>query len=161
MAAGLSAIFRSPIGTAIFAVEVLYSDMEFEGSALLYTMLASVVAFAVNGLFVGWHPLFRVPATLGSSGLADYGWYVLLGVASGLVATTLPVVFYGLRDAFRAIPCLPHIKPALGGLGVGLLALEWPQVLGGGYGWMQQAIDGKLVLQLLLSFSSPRCWPLP
>jgi CIC family chloride channel protein len=149
MAAGLSAIFRSPIGTAVFAVEVLYSDMEFEGSALLYTMLASVVAFAVNGLFVGWHPLFRVPAKLGSSGLTDYGWYVLLGGASGLVATTLPVVFYRLRDAFRAIPCPPHIKPALGGLGVGLLALKWPQVLGGGYGWMQQAIDGKLALQLL------------
>ena len=149
MAAGLSAIFRSPIGTAIFAVEVLYSDIEFEGSALLYTMLASVVAYAVNGLFVGWHPLFRVPATLGSPGFMDYGWYVLLGVASGFVATTLPVVFYGLRDAFRAIPCLPHFKPAIGGLGVGLLALEWPQVLGGGYGWMQQAIDGKLVLHLL------------
>ena len=44
MAAGLSAIFRSPIGTAIFAVEVLYSNMEFEAGALLYTMLASVVA---------------------------------------------------------------------------------------------------------------------
>jgi CIC family chloride channel protein len=149
MAAGLSAIFRSPIGTAIFAVEVLYSDMEFEGSALLYTMLASVVAYAVNGLFVGWHPLFRVQATLGSPDFADYGWYVSLGVASGVVATSLPVVFYGLRDVFRAIPCLPHFKPAIGGLGVGLLALEWPQVLGGGYGWMQQAIDGKLVLHLM------------
>ena len=51
MAAGLSAIFRSPIGTAIFAIEVLYSDMEFDAGALLYTMLAAVVAYAVNGLF--------------------------------------------------------------------------------------------------------------
>ncbi|MBV8864833.1 MAG: chloride channel protein [Acidobacteriaceae bacterium] len=37
------------------------------------------------------------------------------------------------------------------GLGVGLLALQWPQVLGGGYGWMQQAIDGKLAFALLIS----------
>lgn len=151
MAAGLSAIFRSPIGTAIFAVEVLYSDMEFEGGALLYTMLASVVAYAVNGLFVGWRPLFQVPAVLGSAGLADYGWYVLLGAAAGLVGAILPMVFYQFRDAFREIPCPPHFKPAIGGLGVGLLALRWPQVLAGGYGWMQQAIDGKLVLQLLVA----------
>ncbi len=64
MAAGLSAIFRSPIGTALFAVEVLYSDVEFESDALLYTILSSIVAYAVNGLFVGWQPLFRMPADL-------------------------------------------------------------------------------------------------
>lgn len=58
MAAGLSAIFRSPIGAAFFAIEVLYSSMEFEAGALLYTMLASVVAYGLNGLFVGWQPLF-------------------------------------------------------------------------------------------------------
>jgi CIC family chloride channel protein len=52
-AAGLSAIFRSPIGTAIFAIEVLYSEIEFESGALLYTMLGAVVAYAINGLFVG------------------------------------------------------------------------------------------------------------
>jgi CIC family chloride channel protein len=61
MAAGLSAIFRSPIGTAIFAVEVLYSGIEFESEGLLYCMLAAIVAYAVNGAFVGWQPLFQVP----------------------------------------------------------------------------------------------------
>ena len=61
MAGGLSAIFRSPIGTAIFAVEVLYSGMDFESEALIYCMLAAIVAYAVNGWFVGWQPLFRVP----------------------------------------------------------------------------------------------------
>ena len=61
MAAGLSAIFRSPIGAAFFAVEVLYGNMEFESGALLYTMLASIVAYGVNGFFVGWQPLFYLP----------------------------------------------------------------------------------------------------
>ncbi len=150
MSAGLSAIFRSPIGTALFAIEVLYGGMELEGGALLYAMLASVVAYVLNGIFVGWQPLFYVSANLRAPVLSDYAWYGALGVASGLVATLLPVVFYGLRDLFHALPFLAHVKPALGGLGVGLLALEWPQVLGGGYGWIQQAIDGHLAVELLL-----------
>ena len=57
-----SAIFRSPIGAAFFAIEVLYSRMEFESGALLYTMLASIVAYGINGFFVGWQPLFYVSA---------------------------------------------------------------------------------------------------
>jgi CIC family chloride channel protein len=149
MAAGLSAIFRSPIGTAFFAIEVLYGGMEFEAGALLYTMIGSVVAYAVNGLFVGFQPLFIVPPTL-SPGFADYIWYILLGIVSGLIATLLPVVFYGLRDAFRAIHIPDLFKPAIGGLGVGLLGLFLPQILGGGYGWIQEAINGQLVIGLLL-----------
>lgn len=62
MAAGLSAMFRSPIGTGLFAIEVLYSEMEFEAAGLVYTMLGAVVAYAVNGFFSGWKPLFLVPA---------------------------------------------------------------------------------------------------
>jgi len=150
MAAGLSAIFRSPIGTALFAIEVLYSDMEFDAGALLYTMLGAVVAYAVNGLFVGYSPLFQVPADLGSPSFTGYAWYILLGVVAGVVGTLLPVVFYRMRDLFAALPVPPHIKPAIGGLGIGLLALWLPQVLGGGYGWIQEAIDGSLPLKLLL-----------
>jgi CIC family chloride channel protein len=150
MAAGLSAIFRSPIGTAIFAVEVLYGGMDFEADALIYCMLAAIIAYAVNGWFVGWRSLFQVPAHLAATGLADYGWYIVLGAASGIVATILPEVFYRIRDAFGALRISAWTKPALGGLGLGLLALRLPQVLGGGYGWIQEAIDGHLALHLLL-----------
>lgn len=150
MASGLSAIFRSPIGTALFAIEVLYGGMEFEASALLYTMLGSVVAYAVNGIFVGYLPLFQVPPTL-TPRFFDYFWFVVLGIAAGLVATLLPVVFYGIRDVFRAVPLPSHVKPAIGGLAVGLLALVLPQVLGGGYGYIQEAINGHLSAGLLLA----------
>jgi len=150
MASGLSAVFRSPIGTAFFAIEVLYGGMEFESGALFYTMMGSVVAYAFNGLFVGWQPLFRVPATLAPPGFLDYFAYAGLGLAAGIVATLVPVVFYRARDAFHALPIPPHFKPALGGLGLGLLALALPQVLGGGYGWMQEAIDGRLAVGLML-----------
>ena len=150
MASGLSAIFRSPIGTAFFAIEVLYANMEFDASALLYTMIGSVVAYIVNGWFVGFQPLFQIPQNLTVSSVADYSWYIVLGIFSGLVATILPNMFYLLRDAFHALPGPPHIKPAIGGLLLGLLALALPQVLGGGYGWMQMAIDGKLALGLVV-----------
>ncbi len=147
MASGLSAIFRSPIGTAFFAIEVLYSDMDFEASALLYTLLGSIVAYTVNGLFVGWEQLFLVPS-LPIPQFKDYLLYAVLGIISGIVATILPTVFYGTRDLFRKIPVPPHVKPAIGGLGVGLMAIGLPQILGGGYGWIQEAIDGKLGLEL-------------
>lgn len=149
MAAGLSAIFRSPMGTGVFAIEVLYGEMEFEVNALLYTMCSSAVAYAVNGLFVGFAPLFSIP-TIATPSYGDFIWYAALGIASGTVGTLLPVVFYRARDLFRLLPLPVWIKPGLGGLGVGLLALRLPQVLQGGYGWMQLAIDGRLALGLML-----------
>ncbi len=150
MAAGLSAIFRSPIGAALLAVEILYADMEFEPGALLYTALGAIVAYALNGLVVGWQPLFRfadladqVPGTL------QHGWYILLGISAGLLATVTPAIFYGTHQWFQRLPVKPFLKPAIGGLLMGLLALAVPKVIGGGYGWMQQAIDGQLTLGVL------------
>ena len=151
MAAGLSAMFRSPIGTALMAIEVLYADMEFEAGALLYALLASIVAYAANGFVDGWEPLFRVPAPIGQLPSAlDYGWYVALGVLAGITATLVPVVFYRIRDLFRASGIPPALRPAAGGLAMGLLGMAVPQVIGGGYGWMQLAIDGKLALGTML-----------
>jgi len=151
MAAGIAAIFRSPLGAALFAVEVLYMDIEFEAGALLPAVLASVVAYALNGFFVGWQPLFRVPPLLSLPDVFDNGWYLVLGIGAGLVATGLPVVFHGVRDAFRGLKIPPELKPALGGLLMGLLALVYPQIIGGGYGWMQEAIDGRLAEGTLLA----------
>lgn len=150
MAAGLSAIFRSPIGTALFAVEVLYGGIEFEAEALLYCMLAAIVAYVVNGSFVGWRPLFQVPATAAPGGVVDYGWYAALGVTSGIIGTFLPVIFYRIRDAFLALRIPAWTKPAIGGLLVGLMALWLPEILGGGYGWIQEAINGRLALSLMI-----------
>ncbi|HVB99060.1 MAG TPA: chloride channel protein [Candidatus Dormibacteraeota bacterium] len=101
--------------------------------ALAYTLLASIAAYAVNGLFVSWQHLFAFPAS--SSGAYQpiaCLWFGVLGVLAALVATLLPMVFYGLRDAFRELPIPSTWKPALGGLGVGLLAWKFPQILGGG-----------------------------
>ncbi|HEY2805616.1 MAG TPA: chloride channel protein [Gemmatimonadales bacterium] len=149
MSAGLAAIFRSPIGTALFSIEVLYADMEFESGALLYTMLASVVAYAVNGVFTGFRPLFVIPAINNPESI-DYVWFTALGLASGLVAVLLPLAFYYTRDLFHKLRIPPAVKPAIGALLTGVIALALPPVIGGGYGWMQRAIDGQLLTLTLL-----------
>jgi len=149
MAAGLSAMFRSPIGTALFAVEVLYSDMELEAPVLLFTMLASITAYSINGLFVSWQPLFRVPATFTFAATADYGWYLVLGLLSGAAASLLPWLFYATRDLFLRFPIPLFLKPALGGFCTGVIALFLPEVMGGGYGWIQEAINGHFGAWLL------------
>jgi CIC family chloride channel protein len=150
MAAGLSAIFRSPLGTAIFSVEVLYGTMELESRALAYCGIAAVVAYAINSSIVGPKPIFQLPANLGTWSPPDLLFFALLGIVAGLVAALLPWVFYRTRDLFHRLPIWPHLKPALGGLLLGLLALALPQVLGGGYGWMQMAIDHRLPVLLLI-----------
>lgn len=153
MAAGLSAIFKSPLGTAIFAVEVLYSSMSFDGRALPFTLTSAAVGFAVVCLFTGWGTLFTVPPSVSFHNPMELVWYALLGIASGLMAALLPTVFYRLRDGFRAIPLPNHIKPGIGGLIVGILGMFVPQILAGGYGVMQLAVQGTVgvgVLFLLL-----------
>jgi CIC family chloride channel protein len=152
-AAGLSAVFRSPIGAALFVIEVLYADMEFESGVLLYATLAAIIAYALNGLIAGWGTLFVVPRVAALRTQFDYGWYGILGVAAGVLATALPVVFYRVRDLFRALRIHPALKPALGGLLTGLIALAIPQIIGGGYGWIQRAIDGRLALGVLLTLA--------
>lgn len=151
-AAGISAIFRSPIGAALFAVEVLYADMEFEASVLLYATLGAIVAYAVAGMLTGFGALFVVPQPIAPLPRAiDYAWYAVLGVAAGLIALLLPVVFYRTRNLFRALPVHAALKPAIGGLLTGLIAMRLPQLIGGGYGWMQRAVDGQLALGLLVA----------
>lgn len=155
IAAGLSAIFKSPLGTAIFAVEVVYASMAFEGRALPFTLAAAAVAFAVVSLFTGWSTLFIVPETLTFNAPIELVWYSLIGLVAGVMGALLPNVFYGVRDGFRALRIPNHIKPAIGGLLLGLIGLFLPQVLSGGYGVIQLAIDGgagmAVGLMLLLS----------
>ena len=153
MAAGLSAIFKSPLGTAIFAVEILYGGLAFEETVLSFAIVAAAVAYGLNGMFDGWAPLFALPARLEFNNPVHLLWYGALGVACGGIGALLPTVFYGTRDLFKKIPIPRHLKPALGGLMLGVPAMFLPQVLGGGYGWMQLAIDGHLPFFLMLGLA--------
>lgn len=155
MAAGLSAIFKSPLGCAIFAVEILYSRMAFEGSALIYTLISAAVAYAVIGAFSGYTPLFLLPVDHRVVEPLDLVWFGLLGILAGGVGALLPWVYYRIRDGFQALKVPNFLKPAIGGLAVGLIGIVVPPIIGGGYGYMQFALQGGtgFVVWILLLFS--------
>ncbi len=92
MAAGLAAIFRSPLGMAIFSVEILYSGMAFETEALIYTVIASVVAYAVNGLFVGWSPIFLFPQSIHFTQPIALVGYATLGIVAGVIGAIAVII---------------------------------------------------------------------
>ena len=130
---------------AIFAVEILYSGMAFETEALIYTVIASVVAYAVNGLFVGWSPIFLFPQSVHFTQPIALVGYAILGIVAGIVGAIEPPIFYGIRDLFRSLKVPNHIKPAIGGLLMGLLAVAVPETISTGYGWVQKAMTGDYI----------------
>lgn len=150
IAAGLAAIFRAPLGMAIFAVEILYSGMVFESEALIYTVISAVTAYALHGFVVGWSPIFAIPAGLTFEHPLALLGFAVLGVLAGVAGAVLPTFFYAVRNLFQRLPGPPHLKPALGGVLVGLLGMLVPQILGTGYGWVELALAGSLSISTLL-----------
>lgn len=148
-AAGIGAIFRAPLGGALIGTEVLYSEAELEYEALVPSLIASVVAYSIFGSLFGWTPLFAIPRFTFEHPL-ELLFYGTFGLLCAVIGRLYVAVFYGSRDHFfRHLP-FPHgLRPAFGGLLVGLLALGAPGVLGAGYGWVQQAIDGKLAWEAM------------
>lgn len=149
-AGGIGSIFKSPLGGAIFAVEVLYRD-DFESEALIPAIISSIVAYSIFCSYDGWGPLFTTPGFVFDNPVTLL-FYMILGLACAFLGVLYIKSFYGIRDHFfRRLAVPPHVKPAIGGLLLGFLALYFPQVLGGGYGWIQLALNGKLVIGLMLT----------
>jgi CIC family chloride channel protein len=141
-AGGIGAIFRAPLGGAIFAGEVLYSSAAMEANALLPCLASSIVAYSTFALFITPQPIFSVPA-FSFHGLRDLPLFVFLALVCAAVGWLYVRVFYGIRDrVFHPLPMPRQLKPALGGLLLGLLALAVPEVMTGGYGWVQWGAIG-------------------
>jgi len=148
-AGGIGAIFKAPLGAALFAAEVLYSKADFEFEAIIPCILSSIVGFMVFTLHDGTGTIFQIPAfTLAT--LAQLPFYGILGLLCALVGYLYVKVFYGMRNRFFRPLTIPRwLKPALGGLMLGVIAFFLPEVLGGGYKWIQSAIDGQLAIGLM------------
>lgn len=150
-AAGIGAVFRAPLGGALFVGEVMYASTALEFAAVIPAFIASITGYAVFTLIYGRAVIFQTPPELAFTSLAELPFYLVFAVVCAVTGYLYVSVFYGLRNRlFRKLPIPRVLKPALGGLVLGAIALWLPQVLAGGYGWMQQAIDGKLTLGLLL-----------
>ncbi len=141
-AGGVGAIFRAPLGGALFAGEVLYASTAFESAALLPCLASSIVAYSTFALFITPQPIFILP-DITFSGLRELPLYAILTLLCAAMGWLYVRVFYGLRDwFFKPMPIPAQIKPAIGGLLLGLLALAFPQVMTGGYGWVQWGAIG-------------------
>lgn len=154
VAAGIAAVFRTPLGAALLAVEFLYRD-DFESDALVPAILASVVAYSVVISLFGESILFahapRYPFTPSHLPL-----YALMAVVLALFAHISIGVMGGIRRLMQRLPGPVWLRPAWGGLFLGIFVTpivmgvgeligapgQGLGLLGGGYGAVQTAISG-------------------
>jgi len=153
-AGGIGAIFHAPLGAALFAPEVLYRETEFEFEAILPCIVSSIVASSVFDQYFGRTALFFPgPVDFQPVELLPYA---IFGIVCALVGFVYVKLFYNVaRDWFFRKVTIPRaLKPALGGLMLGVIAIMVPQVMDGGYGWIQAALEGKIFwgTMLLLAF---------
>lgn len=141
---GIGSIFGAPLGGAVLATEIMYRD-DFEVEALLPSFIASIVGYVVWGSIEGFGPLFGYVSTYHLTSASQLLWFAAIGVLGGLVGLLYAKSFYGLVDVFHRLRLPRWLKPAIGGLGVGLMALVIPEVLGTGYGWIQQGLSTQLL----------------
>jgi CIC family chloride channel protein len=139
--AGIGAIFAAPLGGAVLAASITYRN-DFDYRSLLPGFITAGTAYAVLGSFLGFEPLFGyIDAEYRFERAGPLLWFVAIGVIAAAVGYLYARTFHASVALARRLPGGPIIKPALGGLSVGLLGLVIPQILSSGYGWAQLAAD--------------------
>ncbi len=141
---GIGAIFGAPLGGAVLATEILYRD-DFDSEALLPSFVASVVGYVIFGAFISFTPIFGFASSYHFTNVTHLIWFALIGVLGGLIGLLYAKSFYGIAGVFERVPLPRWVKPAVGGVLVGLMALAIPEVLGTGYGWIQQGLGRQLL----------------
>ena len=146
-AAALSAAFNTPVAAVIFALEEIIGDMN---AALVgSTVVASVAAVIVERSILGNSPIFQVPQ-YHLVNPAELIAYVVLGVVGGIVSLAFSKGLLWLRGLFQKMPPRTRIiQPAMGGLVIGIVIIFVPQVMGVGYEYVNQALNGGLLLKTL------------
>jgi CIC family chloride channel protein len=147
-AGGLAAAFNAPIAGSLFALEVILGD--FAIASFTPVVMAGVAATVVSRGVYGEAQVFDIPQYALMSA-AEFVPYVLLGLFAGLVAVGFTLFLYGQERAWERLSLPPWIKPAVGGLVVGLVALAFPEILGIGHLAMDRMLEGQVSLGLLLA----------
>ena len=147
-AAGIAATFNAPIAGALFAVEVILG--EFAVMQFSPIVISSVTATVLSRHVLGDTPAFFVPEYELLRGV-EFLPYSVLGLLAGLVGVAFITAVYRTQDLFSALPIRPWMRPAIGGLLVGLIALAAPEVFGVGYASVDGALHDKLPLLMLFA----------
>nr|WP_246185513.1 ClcB-like voltage-gated chloride channel protein [Pandoraea iniqua] len=158
--AGITSAYNAPIAGALFISEIVYGSIST--ATLGPLVVASVIANIVIRQFLGYEAVYQMPRF-------DFvsGWEVFFYVGLGILAGVLAPLFLRLLDTakqrFGALPVPLFVRLALGGLVVGVLSLQVPQVWGNGYSvvnsilhthWAWQALAMVLVFKVLATASS-------
>jgi len=142
-AGGIAATFNAPLAGVIFSMEIILGV--FSISTFTPIVISSVTATVVSHAFHGNTPAFIVP----SYQIVSYWeilFYIILGLLSGLIAWFYIVTLYWSEDYFeKKINIHPVLKPAIGGLLIGCMAIFLPQIMGNGYEAMDMALNGQMV----------------
>jgi chloride channel protein, CIC family len=147
-AAAIAAAFNTPLAAVVFALEEVVGDLH--APMIGSVVLASATSWLVLRLLLGNNPLFKVPQYQ-LVHPAEFAIYGVLGLAGGLVSVAFTKLLLGLRKRFLTLPRKTlWFQPVAGGLLVGLIGWFVPQVLGVGYGYVGDALNGKMALQLML-----------
>jgi CIC family chloride channel protein len=153
-AAGMSAIFASPVAAVLLAVELLL--FEWKPRSFIPVAVASAVATAARVPLLGAGPRFGVSPhqPLNAEGLVIC---LMVGIVAGLGSALLTGLVYGFEDLFYKLPIHWAWWPAFGGLAVGVAGYLDPRILGVGYDVIEALLNGKMIgtaLWLLLILKS-------
>ncbi len=147
-AAALSAAFNTPVAAVLFALEEIIGDMN---AALIgSTVVASVASVIVERAILGNSPIFHVPQ-YHLVHPAELIAYTVLGLVGGVVSLAFCKGLLWLRGVFLRMPRRTRIyQPVMGGLLIGIILIFFPQVLGVGYQYADQALNGGLLLRTMI-----------
>lgn len=150
-AAGMAAVFGSPIAAMFLAIELLL--FEFSPRSIIPVALASITGAAGHQLLFGQGPVFPMTAILTAPSNMAIFWYSIMGIAMGFISIFTTKVVFWAEDLFSKIPIHWIWYPAIGGLIAGIIGYFAPRTLGVGYYNITDILTGNLPLQLILSLS--------
>ena len=147
-AAAIAAAFNTPLAAVLFSLEEIVGDLH--APVMGAVVLASATAWMVLRVSLGNNPLFKVPQYQ-LVHPAEFAVYAVLGVAGGVVSVAFTKLLLGIRARFLRFPQKTvWLQPVAGGLLVGLMGWFVPQVLGVGYGFVGDALNGRMAFQLMV-----------
>jgi CIC family chloride channel protein len=147
-AAAIAAAFNTPMAAVLFSLEEIVGDLY--APVMGAVVLASATAWMVLHVFLGDHPLFKVPQYRLVHPL-EFAVYAVLGVAGGLVSVAFTQLLLRIRARFLRFPqSTVWFQPVAGGLLVGIMGWFVPQVMGVGYGFVGDALNGNMAFRIML-----------
>ena len=146
-AAAIAAAFNTPLAAVVYALEEIVGDLN--APVLGSIVLASATAWMVLRLILGNNPLFHAPQYQLLHG-GEFAVYAVLGVIGGGFSALFAKVMIETRARFRRLPARTRwVQPVSGGLLVGLLGWWVPQVLGVGYSYIGDVLNGRMAVRII------------